>query len=66
LIATLTQCEEDGDVAAPRIPAFTTSTTDRAEETEDVGRVSPKEMVGSVGYGLFDEFDGLDFDECLN
>jgi hypothetical protein len=34
----------------------------RAEEAEDMGLISQKEMVESVEDGLFDGFDDLDFD----
>jgi hypothetical protein len=66
LVATPTQREEDSGAAAHEIHASTTSTTSRAEEAGDLGRVPQTEMVRSVEDGLFDGLDDLDFDESLS
>jgi hypothetical protein len=53
---------EDNDAAASMYPAATPITPRRAEEAEDIGLISQKEMVESVEDGLFDGLDDLDFD----
>ena len=62
LTVTLTQREEDGDAAIPGTPLITTSTTGRAEEAEDAGRISQERMNSEDE--LFSGLDDLDFDEC--
>jgi hypothetical protein len=61
-IAIATQREEDNDAAASMYPSTSLITPRRAEEAEDMGLISQKEMVESVEDGLFDGFDDLDFD----
>jgi hypothetical protein len=62
-IAIATQREEDNnDAAASMYPATTLITPRRAEEADDMGLISQKEMVESVEDGLFDGFDDLGFD----
>ena len=62
LTATLTQCEEDGDVAIPGTPLITASTKSRAEGAGDAGRISQEKMNSEDE--LFNSLDDLDFDKC--
>jgi hypothetical protein len=64
--ATPTQREGDSGAAAREVNVCTTSTTSRAEEAGQLGRVSQMEMVRSAEDELFDGLDDLDFDESLN
>ena len=66
LTATLTQHEEDGNAAIPGTLSITASTTSRAEESGDAGRISQEGMIGNAEEGLFNGLDDLDFDECLS
>ena len=62
LTATLTQREEDGDVAIPGTPLITASTKSRAEGAGDARRISQEKMNSEDE--LFNGLNDLDFDEC--
>jgi hypothetical protein len=64
-IATPTQREGDSGAAAHEVHACTTSTTSRAEEAGELGRVLQKETVKSVD-GLLDGLNDIDFEESLS